>query len=304
MKQVLAFLLLMSTTLSFAINNDTTLMTIGGKNITLGEFEYLHKKNNQVVTEEENSTENYVDLFVNFKLKVIEAEDLGLDTLSSFVTELAGYRDQLAEPYLKDQDLDEKLIQEAYDRLKEEVKASHILIKLEGNNPKDTLAAYNKAMEAREKILKGDSFESVARAYSEDASAATNGGLLGYFTGFQMVLPFEEAAFNTPVGEISMPARSRFGYHVIKVHNRRASKGEVNVSHILILSNDKMSDDEKAEKEKKAFSIYAQIQEGKDFAKLAKEHSDDHGSSTKGGNIGFIRTGQTIPHFEKVAFVE
>lgn len=302
MKQVLAFLLLISSTLAYAINMDTTLMTIGDKDITLGEFEYLHKKNNQVVTDEESSPDNYIDLFVNFKLKVIEAEDLGLDTVSSFVNELSGYRDQLAEPYLKDQDLDEKLIQEAYDRLKEEVEASHILINLKGDNPTDTLAAYTKAMEARAKVMGGESFESVAKSYSDDPSAASNGGYLGYFSGFQMVLPFEEAAFNTPVGEVSMPARSRFGYHIIKVTNRRLSKGEVNVSHILILSNENMSDEEKAEKEKKVFSIYEQIQEGEDFAKLAEEYSDDHGSSTKGGNIGFIRTGQTIPPFEKAAF--
>jgi len=302
MKQVLAFLLLISSSLSSAINMDTTLMTIGGKKISLGEFEYLHTKNNQVVTEDENSADDYIDLFVNFKLKVIEAEELGLDTAASFVKELSGYRDQLAEPYLKDQDLDEQLIQEAYDRLKEEVDASHILISLKSDNPKDTLAAYNKAMEARQKVLSGQSFESVAKAYSDDPSAASNGGHLGFFTGFQMVLPFEEAAFNTPVGQVSMPARSRFGYHIITIHQRRASKGEVNISHILILSNDQMSEEEKAEKEKKAFSIYQQIQEGEDFEQLAKKYSDDHGSSTKGGNIGFIRTGQTIPSFEEVAF--
>lgn len=302
MKHILAFLLLMSTPFISAINRDTTLMTIGDRVISLGEFEYLHNKNKQVLTEDNNSSEEYIDLFVNFKLKVIEAEDLGLDTVPSFVKELAGYRDQLAEPYLKDQDLDEKLIKEAYERLKEEVEASHILIRLEGNNPKDTLAAYNKAMTARKKVLDGEAFEKVAKEYSEDPSAASNGGYLGYFTGFQMVLPFEEAAFNTPVGEISMPARSRFGYHIIKVQNRRASKGEVNVSHILIMSNDNMNAEEKAEKKKKAFDIYAKTKDGEDFAKLAQEYSDDHGSSTKGGNIGFIRTGQTIPPFEKAAF--
>ena len=276
-------------------------MTIGDREISLGEFEYLYKKNNQVVSEEESSTEDYVDLFVNFKLKVIEAEALGYDTVPGFVKELAGYRDQLAEPYLKDQDLDEQLIREAYDRLKEEVEASHILIRVDANT-NDTLKAYNKAMQAREEILAGADFATVAKKYSEDPSAAQNGGYLGYFTGFQMVLPFEEAAFNTPVGEISHPARSRFGYHIIKITNRRASSGEVNVSHILILSNDQMSEQEKAEKKEKAFEVYGKIQQGYEFSEMAQLYSEDHGSATKGGNIGFIRTGQTIPPFEKAAF--
>lgn len=302
MKQSFLFLLVAISTLASAINKDTTLMTIGGKEISLGEFEYLHKKNNQVVSEDENTLSEYVDLFVNFKLKVIEAEETGLDTVSSFVKELAGYRDQLAEPYLKDQNLDEQLIKEAYERLKEEVEASHILIKLEGDIPTDTLKAYNKAMEARAKVIAGEDFANVAKEYSEDPSAVSNGGHLGFFTGFQMVLPFEEAAFNTPIKGISMPVRSRFGYHIIKVHNRRPSSGEVNISHILILSNEQMSNEERAKKKAKAFSIYDEIQEGGDFEKLAEENSEDHGSASRGGNIGNIKRGQTIPPFEEVAF--
>lgn len=302
MKQTFVFLLVAISTLATAINKDTTLMTIGDREISLGEFEYLHKKNNQVVNEDENTLTEYVDLFVNFKLKVIEAESQGLDTASTFVKELAGYRDQLAEPYLKDQDLDEQLIKEAYERLKEEVEASHILIKLDNDNPADTLAAYNKAMEAREKVLNGEDFASVAKQYSDDPSAASNGGLLGFFTGFQMVLPFEEAAFNTPINSVSMPTRSRFGYHIIKVHNRRPSSGEVNISHILILSNDQMSKEECDKKKDFAFDLYSQIKEGAKFEKIASEHSDDHGSATRGGNIGFIKRGQTIPPFEEVAF--
>jgi len=301
MKQALVFLFLISSSFLGAMNKDTTLMTIGDKAITLGEFEYLHHKNNQVLSEDDNSISDYVDLFVNFKLKVIEAEARGMDTVSTFVKELTGYRDQLAEPYLKDQDLDEQLIKEAYNRLKEEVEASHILVRVEENST-DTTAAYQKIMKARQEILEGADFASVAKKYSEDPSVVNNGGYLGYFTGFQMVLPFEEAAFNTPVGEISQPVRSRFGYHLIKVSDRRPSSGEINVSHILILANDKMSEEEKAKKKAQAFDIYNQLQEGEDFARLAEKFSEDHASSSQGGNIGFIHTGQTIPPFEKAAF--
>ena len=302
MKHILTFLFVTFSALALANDSDTTLMTIGDKNISLGEFEYLYHKNNQVAATESNSLEEYIDLFINFKLKVIAAEEAGYDTIPSFVKELSGYRDQLAEPYLKDQDLTEQLLKEAYERLKQEVDASHILIRLKGTSPQDSTVAYQRILEARDKILQGEDFASVAKKYSQDPSVAQNGGHLGYFTGFQMVLPFEDAAFSTPVGEVSMPFTSRFGYHILKVHSKRPSRGEVNVSHILLLCNDRMSDEVKAKKKEEIDAIYQSLQEGEDFAKLAKEYSEDHGSATKGGNIGFIKSGQTIPAFENAAF--
>lgn len=302
MKRIFTFLFVTFSALAMAIDTDTTLMTIGGRDISLGEFEYLYHKNNQVAASESSSLDEYIDLFINFKLKVIAAEEAGYDTVPSFIKELSGYRDQLAEPYLKDQDLSDQLLQEAYERMKEEVEVSHILIQIEGNNAKDSLTAYNKAIEARQKIMNGQDFKTVAKAYSQDPSAAKNGGYLGFFTGFQMVLPFEEAAYNTPVGDVSMPFTSRFGYHILKVHDRRPSRGEVNVSHILILTNDKMSDEVLAMKEKEINVIYNSILNGSDFEKLAEKTSEDHGSSSNGGNIGFIKSGQTIAPFEDAAF--
>lgn len=302
MKHILTFLLVAFSALALANSTDTTLMTIGGRDISLGEFEYLYHKNNQVAATESSSLDDYIDLFINFKLKVIAAEEAGYDTVPSFIKELSGYRDQLAEPYLKDQDLSDQLLTEAYGRLKEEVEASHILIKVNGNSPNDSLVSYNKIMEARQKLISGEDFASVAKAYSQDPSAVQNGGHLGYFSGFQMVLPFEEAAYNTPIGEVSMPFTSRFGYHILKVHNKRPSRGEVNVSHILLLANDNMSEEVHAKKEKEINSIYNALLEGAIFAEMAEEHSEDHGSSSKGGNIGFIKAGQTIAPFEDAAF--
>ncbi len=302
MKRNLIFLLTLVTSLGFAINENTTLMTIGQQNISLGEFEYLYQKNNQITSADTSSLEEYIDLFANFKLKVIAAEDAGYDTVPSFIKELDGYREQLAEPYLKDQDLSEKLLHEAYDRMKEEVEASHILFSIKSDAPEDTLAAYNKALKARDEIINGTDFKDVAKKYSEDPSAAANGGYLGYFSAFQMVLPFEEAAYNTPVGEISMPFRSKFGYHILEVHNRRKTQGEVNISHILLLANDQMSETVLEEKEKEIYNIYNELVNGADFEKIAKEKSEDHGSSVRGGNIGFIKSGQTIAPFEEAAF--
>lgn len=302
MKRLLIYLLVMLSAFARAANPDTTLMTIGNHQVSLGEFEYLYHKNNQIASSEPSSLDEYFDLFINFKLKVIAAEEAGYDTVPSFIKELAGYRDQLAEPYLKDQDLTDQLLLEAYNRLKEEVEASHILIRINGTSHQDSVAAYNKIMEARKKVLAGEDFASVAKSYSEDPSAANNGGHLGYFSGFQMVLPFEETAFNTAIDEVSMPFTSRFGYHVLKVHNRRPSRGEVSVSHILLLDNEHMTEEEHAQKKEKIYNIYQQLLDGKEFEKLAKEYSEDHGSSTRGGSIGFIKSGQTIPPFENAAF--
>ncbi len=301
MKKLCISLLLACFSVAGATNKDATLMTIGNKEISLGEFEYLYNKNKQIVNDDNNSLEDYVDLFTNFKLKVIEAQELGYDTVPKFVKELSGYRNQLSKPYLKDQDLDQKLIQEAYNRLIEEVEASHILIMLDGN-AKDTTAAYTKALKAYNEILAGKSFTDVAKKYSDDPSVAQNGGYLGYFSGFQMVFPFEDAAYKTAVGEISQPIRTRFGYHIVKVSDRRPASGEINISHILIQSDENMGIVEKEVKKETAFEVYSKLKDGQDFAKLAQKYSEDYGSASNGGNIGFIRRGQTIPIFENKAF--
>ena len=299
MKKICILLFLTCVSLANAINQDTTLMTIGNEKITLGEFEYLYNKNKLVVSNDVNNIEDYVELFTNFNLKVVEAKNLGYDTIPKFVKELSGYRDQLAKPYLKDQNLDQQILLEAYNRLKEEVEASHILISINNN---DTLKAYNEAMKAREEILAGATFGEVANKYSDDPSVVQNNGYLGYFSGSRMIFHFEDAAFKLPVGGISQPVRTRFGYHIITVTDRRPARGEINVSHILIACNNKMTEAVRNEKQKIAFDVYRKIQEGENFAALAQKYSEDYGSSNRGGNIGLIRTGQTIPEFEEAAF--
>ena len=222
-------LLLVNTAISQS-NKDASLMTIAGKKVTVGEFEQVyHKNNNKDAANDTKSLNDYVDLFVNFKLKVKEAEELGLDTAKAFKEELGGYRKQWAQPYLTDKDVNDKLLTETYNRLKEDVHASHILIKVGENAlPNVTWEAYNKIMKIRARILKGEDFNKVAseKGISDDPSAKDNGGDLGYFTALQMVYPFENAAYNTKVGQVSMPVRTRFGYHIIKVSDRRPAQGE------------------------------------------------------------------------------
>ena len=203
--------------------SNKVLMTIDGKEVTLDEFERIYTKNNQQPAYDKASLDEYMQLFINFKLKVMEAEALGMDTLQSFITELKGYRSQLEKPYFTDETADEELINEAYERMKWNIRASHILIKCgEDALPADTLAAWNEISKIRKSALKGEDFGQLAVSNSQDPSAERNKGDLGYFTAFSMVYPFESGAYNTPVGGISEIVRSKFGYHIIKVVDKKA----------------------------------------------------------------------------------
>ncbi|MBC8111458.1 MAG: peptidylprolyl isomerase, partial [Verrucomicrobia bacterium] len=185
------------TNLQVPETKNQVLATLGGKPIYIEDFQYVYTKN--AVTDSlknEKKIREYLDLFLNFKLKVLDAESLGLDTTTIFKTELEGYRQQLAQPYLTEKKVTETLVRQAYDRMQEEIRASHLLINVkEDADPEDTLKAFQKITELRNKITSGESFESVAKANSQDPTVATNGGDLGYFTSLQMVYPFEEAAF-------------------------------------------------------------------------------------------------------------
>lgn len=297
----------------FAINSmvaqtpgDAVLMTVGNTKVTVAEFENVyHKNNTKEASTDTKSLADYVDLFVNFKLKVKEAEELGLDTAKSFKDELSGYRKQLAQPYLTDKDVNEKLLQETYSRLQEDIHASHILVKVTENAlPKDTLTAYNKIMEYRKRILKGEDFATVAKesAANGDPSAKENGGDLGYFTALQMVYPFESTAFSTKVGEVSMPVRTRYGYHIIKVIDRRKAQGEVLAAHIMVKTTPNMTKEDSLNAFTKVTEIYNKLKAGAKFEDLATQYSDDKASAKKGGELPWFGTGKMPIEFEKVAF--
>ncbi len=282
---------------------DEVLMTIGNKDITAGEFERIYQKNNNESMSQKQSVDDYLDMFINFKLKVIEAENLGMDTTRAFLDEYHSYRAQLARPYLSDPEAVDRFAREAYARMKKEIHASHILVSLDPKaSPEDTLYAWQKIMDIRQRILNGEDFDKVARATSDDPSVKRNGGDLGWFTVFRMVLPFEDAAYNTPVGKISMPFRTQFGYHIVKVQDVRPARGSVHVDHIFIRAPQSQDPAELQAAKAKIFAIYDSLQNGVDFATLAKNNSDDRVSAEKGGELAWFSSGQMIEEFENAAF--
>ncbi len=310
MKTLLHFvaLSLLINTQLFAQNkkskNTQVLFSVNKKPITTEEFIYLYTKNHKGHTEEFTKVkiEEYLDLYIKFKLKVEEARQRGMDTTTKFKKEFMGYKEALRKPYLPDNKLIDSLTLLTYGRLKEEVKAAHILIRVQPEaNPADTLAAWNKIIDIKKRIDAGEDFGTLAMAASEDPSAKSNEGNLGYFTAMQMVYPFETGAFTTPIGKVSNPVRTRFGYHLIKVADKRVSIGEVEVSHILVRTG-KDRDTEKAKKQ--IFEIYDRLQGGMKWEELCKQYSEDQSSKDAGGKLRPFGVGAmaAVPEFESTAF--
>jgi len=284
-------------TKGFSQNSKHVLFTINNKPYYTQEFINTYKKNLQVTKSNNENIKDYLKLFIDYKLKVEEAKNLGLDTIQKFKNEVQQYKNQLIIPYFRNDSLTDKLVEEAYTRLTKEVNISHILIFLSPNAaPKDTLIAYNKLLKARNLILSGEKFEDVANKFSQDPSVKQNGGNIGYFTAFQMVYPFENEAYKTPVNKVSMPFRTKFGYHILKVNNIRNNRGEVEVAHIMI-----KNDNEKSKQ--RIDSIYQiLIHKKMDFYSLAKKVSDDKASAINGGRLNKFGTGKMIESFTNVAF--
>lgn len=282
-----------------------TLITINKTKISKAEFERIYKKNNNNLYNktDKKSPEDYIDLYINFKLKVIEAETLKMDTIPSFMNELAGYRKELAAPYLTDVKFNEQMVQQLYDRMSKEVNASHILLLVDKNATKEEeQAVLKRIIKIKKEIEAGKDFGDAALEYSEDPSVKTNKGNLSYFTAFQMVVPFENAAFTTPVGEISEPVRSSFGYHLIKVNDIRKNRGEVHVAHIMKMFPKGATPEIKAKLKTEIDSIYIELQHGADFAALAKAKSDDKRSAENGGEMPWFAAGRMIKEFAEPAF--
>lgn len=285
------------------------LFAYDGDSVTVREFLYVYNKNNadssRLLSDEARAEaiRDYLDLYINFRLKVKAAEEAGMAQQQSFQQELEQYRKQLAKPYMVENRVTEQLVQEAYDRLKQEVRASHILIEVdEDASPADTLAAYQLIDSLRMLALNGASFAMLAEQHSDDPSAAGNGGDLGYFTALQMVYPFENAAYQTAPGDISRPIRTRFGYHIVKVQDKRPARGKVKVAHILIRPQPNDTEGEKSEAYKKAKQIYEQLQKGTDWNEMVERFSDDVSTRSSGGELPYLGTGNIMPAFEDAAF--
>lgn len=279
---------------------DPVLMTVNNKPIKLSEFEYLYQKNNTQQSAVQ-PVDEYLDLFVTYKLKVADAETNGLDKSEAFQNEFAGYRRDLSEPYMKDEAARDSLIHLIYDRLGEEVKVSHIMIPL-GQNPLDDDAQITKLDSIRTEILAGRAdFADMADKYSIDPSVSRNHGVQGYISASAFPYTFEDAAYTTPVGEISPVIKTPFGYHIVKVLDRRKNRGRVRVQHILKLTQD-LPEAEQAVKKHQIDSIYNLLMTGENFDSIAIKESEDPGSARRGGHLDFFGSGRMVPEFEETSF--
>ncbi|MCH5346737.1 MAG: peptidylprolyl isomerase, partial [Muribaculaceae bacterium] len=289
-----------------AAPGDPVLMTVNGKDVPVSEFIYLYEKNNQQ-QQESQSVDQYLDMFINYKLKVAAAEDAGVDTTAEFLKEYNGYANDLAAPYMHDTEAEEAVIANIKANSARNVKVSHIMLP-PGNNSEETRQYLAMLDTIRTQILDGADFSEMALKYSEDPSKVQNLGSMGWITVNRLPYPFEKVAFETPVGTISEPfLDAPFGTHIIRVEDERPDPGEVKVAHILKLngrgprrsvidaSKDSLS-------RVQIDSLYQLAINGADFFELARENSEDPGSAENGGVIDFFGVGRMVPEFEQTAF--
>lgn len=302
---LVVFFMLFSSFLFAQNSPKEVLFTIDDKPYFTDEFVRVYNKNIDLVKDESQKDLNqYLELFVAYKLKIAKANKLGLQNGQQYINELKSYRSQLSKNYTSDSKVTKALIEEGYNRLQKEVKAAHILIKCDENaEPEDTLKAYHQTLDIRKRILSGENFETVAQQVSQDPSAKENKGDLGYFSAFRMVYPFETAAFTTKVGEVSKPVRTKFGYHLVKVLDVRENRGEVTVAHIMVLKPQSTSPETIAKAASTIKDIYAKLKQGENFEALANQFSEDKNSAPKGGVLPRFASGQLSSEiFENVAF--
>ena len=281
------------------LKSKDVLFTVDGDSTYTSEFIRVYNKNLDLVQDEsQKDVDAYLNMFINYKLKLKEAKSLGFDKKPSYIRELSTYKKQLAENFITDNQVTEALVQEAYDRILNEVKASHILVMTAQNaSSQDTVEAYNAILKFRDRAVK-EGFETVRKEVHNGQTIF--GEDLGYFSGFKMVYPFESAAYNTNLGEISQPFRTQFGYHIVYVKDKRKSRGERTVAHIMVV--DKKADSI-INSEIRIQEIYKKLNQGEDFESLAKQFSDDTNSTSKGGLLSPFTAGQlSSQEFEEVAF--
>ena len=318
MKKVfLSIVLLAGSLMSFA-QEDKVLLTINGEPVMLSEFLYIYEKNNQESSLEKKSMEEYLDLFINFKLKVTEAIAQGVDTTEAFAKELAGYRAQATPKYMQDDEAIDSLVTLSYNRKANIRRAAHIAIQCPMDADSATLAAAEEKIQlARERVTTGvekkvkkgrkwitvrepEAFADVAREMTDDQTGKENGGELGWIEVFRFVYPFEEAVYNTPVGEVTPVFRSPYGLHIALVEEERPYE-EVHAAHIMKMmprGNNASAMDVK----KQVDSLYQVVMAGADFAEVATANSDDKGSAMRGGDLGWFGRGMMVQPFENITF--
>ena len=277
----------------------STLVRVENESFTVNDFLKVY---DQQTDDKDQKMTDQLDLFVNYRLKVKEAQNRKIDTISKFQKEFKRYRSQLADNYIANGKVTDELIKETYNRSKTEVKASHILIKVpDTTSPVNKQKLYKKAKEVAGKAKRGADFESLALQYSEDPSAKRNKGNLGWFKAFQMVYPFESAVYDLEIDAISSPVETQYGYHIIKKTDQRKSQGKITVAHIMIKAEQKDSTGISAKQ--KINKIYNRIQKGEEFSKIAQKESDDKRTAKKGGQLKPFSVGDiNSDPFEDTAF--
>ncbi|MEO6132999.1 MAG: peptidylprolyl isomerase [Saprospiraceae bacterium] len=286
-----------------AQTKDPVLFTVEGQPVLASEFTYIYSKNNRDDADfSQASLREYLDLYTKFKLKVREAYAMGLDTVTSLKNELDGYRKQLADSYLNDKEVTDRLVHEAYDRMQEDIHVAHIFIRTNPNVTTDTMKGYNKIQEVYAKLKAGEKWDDAVRHYSEDNSSKELSGDLGFITA---LLPsgfynFETAAYTTPSGTYSAPLRTGIGYHILKVIGKRPARGEMDVSHILVRV--KSDESNHLEAKSKIDVIYQELQKGGRFEDAARKSSEDKTTAERGGFIGTMTISQFEKPFEDAAY--
>ena len=318
MKKVLLSIILLAGAMIGFAQEDKVLMTINGEPVMLSEFMYIYEKNNQETSLEKKSMEEYLDLFINFKLKVTEAIAQGVDTTEAFKKELAGYRAQATPKYMQDNEAVDSLVRLSYNRQANVRRAAHIAIQCPASADSvaeaEALAKINLARErvttgVEKKVKKGrkwvavreaEAFADVAREMTEDPAGKENGGELGWIQVFRYVYPFEDAVYNTPVGEVTEVFRSPYGFHIALVEEERPYE-EVHAAHIMKMMP-RGTEQTALDAKKDIDSLYQVVLAGADFAEVATAHSDDKGSAVRGGDLGWFGRGMMVQPFENITF--
>ena len=279
------------------VSENDAILTISDQVVLANEFVRVYNKNlNLVQDASQKDLDSYLELFINYKLKLVEAKKLDYDKDPTYLKEFKSYKNQLTDAYLTDKKVTDALVREAYERTNTEVKAQHILI-LFDEVETDTLEAYSKIEKLRQRFINED-FESLKKELHNGKSVFVED--LGYFSAFKMVYNFESAAYSTKVGEVSSPFRTRFGFHVVKVLEKRKSKGQVEVAHIMITNKQK---DSTLVPKDRIQELHRLLLQGEDFSELAKQFSDDKSSSSLGGKLKPFKSGQINSEiFENIAF--
>ena len=319
MKKVLLSIVLLAGSLMSFAQEDKVLLTINGEPVMLSEFLYIYEKNNQESSLEKKSMEEYLDLFINFKLKVTEAIAQGVDTTEAFAKELDGYRAQATPKYMQDNEAIDSLVTLSYNRKANIRRAAHIAIQCPMDADSATLAAAEAKIQlARERVTTGvekkvkkgrkwvtvrepEAFADVAREMTEDQAGKENGGELGWIEVFRFVYPFEDAVYTTPVGEVTKVFRSPYGLHIALVEEERPFE-EVHAAHIMKMMPRGGEGTTAMDAKKQVDSLYQVVLAGADFAEVATANSDDKGSATRGGDLGWFGRGMMVQPFENITF--